>query len=280
MNLLPHKQVKAPKSLIDLQENFGDTIRTPFLFSPEDNDYALQTKKYNKNTMKLMVPTKTLSKIERISTYNQQYWFRLFSVMQDEYPLLRHILGVNGLNQLTSAYLDMFPSTSPSLRFLSSHLQVFLQHEHEWNKKIIQQCVQLEYIYIEIFDAKNQCLNLDKLSETTINLNFQSHFFLFEEDYNLVESRVIAWKDKKDKVIIAIKEEIKYWALYQKNKQVAQEPLNHLQFKLLQKIYQGEPLEEACENMTSEITAEELGYVSANIQSWFQNWSNLGWFLV
>src|SRR6202046_3849111 len=68
-------------------------------------------------------PNDRLTSFERLEIYNRQYWFRLYSSFEEDFPGLQAILGRAKFDALMRAYLTDCPSESFSLRNLGSRLE-------------------------------------------------------------------------------------------------------------------------------------------------------------
>ena len=283
-NLQEYKRLSVPESLKVLQCQFGDSISTPFIIE-DSGDYSLQSDLYSKDLLEIILPNADagLSSEDRLGIYNEQYWFRLFSVMQEEYPLLCNLIGASELNKLTTAYLKKHPSISYSLRELSFKLPEFIREDHDWNLEALHQIVDLEYYYILAFDSEhcpelsvteNVKNNVELIAERPIK--FQDHWFLFEEDWNLVESRKKVQFDND--IEIDLEDKTSYWVIYRSKRGVEEEQLGPIQFYLLSMLYDGLSINEACTVLEAELDDESLSFLAKNIQSWFAYWQHSGWF--
>ena len=76
-------------------------------------------------------PNDRLSSFERLEIYNRQYWYRLFSCFEEDFPGLQAILGRAKFDALMRAYLTDCPSESFSLRNLGSRLEIWLAEHPE-----------------------------------------------------------------------------------------------------------------------------------------------------
>lgn len=56
-----------------------------------------------------IVPARGLGAEERLGAYRRQYWYRLFTLLQEEYPLAGHLLGWERFNLLADRYLRSMP---------------------------------------------------------------------------------------------------------------------------------------------------------------------------
>lgn len=75
-----------------------------------------------------VVGTARADAAERIRVYVEAYRLRLLEVLQDNYTGLHDLLGDEQFDAMGRAYIDAHPSTHPSVRWFSRHLEVFLKH--------------------------------------------------------------------------------------------------------------------------------------------------------
>ncbi len=284
----PYPQVEPPASLVRLQAEFGRSMATPFLFVDAAGEFRVQLDQFSPELVALMVPREDagLSGADRLATYNQQYWYRLFSVMQEEYPLLRHLAGVTQLNQLTSAYLSEYPSRSPTLRNLSNDFVAYLAGDHPWNAPVWREAAQLDYIFIQVFDAAQRPA-LDPAALTPEQtaallekpLPFQPHVFLFEEHWNLVELRRAAWNDDDDELELTPVERHGQWAIFRGHGRTIPLELTEPQYRLLGNLVAGDSLGNAVDALAATYTGADLHGIVASLQGWFAEWVSYGWFV-
>lgn len=90
----------APPWLADFQAHFGDALRTPLdrtsgalTATPASYPRALADD----------------AGAERLAVYNRQYWFRLFTVLHDAFPLTARLVGYWDFNEHAAAYLAAHP---------------------------------------------------------------------------------------------------------------------------------------------------------------------------
>lgn len=281
------KEPTAPDSLSELQSAFADAITTPFAFTDDAQGWHIQTDHYPSPIVSQMVPHQNTSGAARLGIYNQQYWFRLLTVLQEEYPLLRHLLGLKAFNKMAMAYLHAHPSTSPSLRDISNHLSAWLiTAPPPWSSTLHQECAHLERIHILAFDA----LARTPLDVSTLDpedqarlleapLHFQPHWFLFEENWDLVALHKEVKHDDDDLIEVTPRPSRGFWAVYRTRQSVVAVDLGPLQFKLLAELARGVPLGPACETVAATLEEGDLHFLGQNIQGWFAAWAAAGWFV-
>lgn len=275
---------QPPKDLHQIQKLFAETAMTPFVFAEE---VLCQPNAYKKEMVKDMVPIKGISGRNRILNYNQQYWYRLFTVMQEEYPLLAYLLGYQEFNHLVSDYLTDYPSHHYSLNFLSDDLPAFIQKNKKWGKPIYIETITLERIFIKAFDAlqAQDDLSMIPLSQEDLSIlrdqgiGFQPSWYLFEENWNLVQLRkMVKMSEDPEKLKEKPQKAKGYWCIYRKQNRLYQEDLNRTQFLLLQQLSKGLSLIAAFEQLEDQIDATETALIEKEVTNWFTRWVSLSWF--
>lgn len=73
-----------------------------------------------------VVGTARADAAERVRVYVEAYRLRLLEVLEDNYTGLHGLLGDEQFEQMGRAYIDAHPSTHPSVRWFSRHLEDFL----------------------------------------------------------------------------------------------------------------------------------------------------------
>lgn len=273
-------QAEPPEGLAALQAAFGQAIATPLeIGGPET---LIQVDRYPRLALTAVKPHGGRSAPERLATYNKQYWFRLLTVMQEEFPLLCRMMGLTAFNQMVTEYLTRYPSRSQTLRNLSDSLQPFLAESERWGRPEWRQAARLERRYIHAFDAASlPALDPSTLSPEdatsllTSPLAMQPHWSLFEEGWDLV-----AWRRrvKEDEAVeVALEARLALWAVFRRGR-VQVEPLTTAQHALLGRLASGLSLQDACDGLGDVLDEEGMAEVGAGIQRWFARWVELGWF--
>lgn len=277
----PPPPPSPPSTLARLQGGFARSIRVPLRI--EDDGYRYQVERYDPEVVAQMVPGPTLGPVERLSVYNQQYWFRLLTLAQEELPLVRALLGLPELNRLATAYLDTFPSAQPELHHLLERLPAFLAAGGPWSTPLLRQAVDLDLAWQgAFFAARHQ--DLDPAAEDPAvllgaPLAFQGGLSLLAQGWPLVALRralLARPQAEQDAPVPPPAPAPGWWAVYRSRRDaVAAEPLTQLQHGLLRSLQAGETLTEALAAVLRPDTAEEL---AGGLQAWFARWAGLGWF--
>jgi Putative DNA-binding domain len=98
---------ESPSWLVELQQRFGALLRTPL--DRSTGALRAETSAYEAELLAAARPTSTLSSAERLATYHRQYWFRLFTVLQRQYPLTARLVGYWRFNEFAARHLVDHP---------------------------------------------------------------------------------------------------------------------------------------------------------------------------
>jgi len=97
----------SPAWLLELQARFGALLRTPL--DRTHGSLRAATAEYDRTLVAAARPSTTLGSAERLAVYHRQYWFRLFTVMQGQYPLTARVLGYWRFNDYAARHLARQP---------------------------------------------------------------------------------------------------------------------------------------------------------------------------
>lgn len=245
-------------------------------------------------------PNERLSSFERLEIYNRQYWFRLYSSFEEDFPGLQAIVGRQKFDALMRAYLTECPSESFTLRNLGSRLEAWLHGHTEFmepHAALALDMVRLEWAHIEAFDAEEKprlsAAGLAAVDETS-TLRLQPYLRLLALSYPvedlLLEVRSedgssassannasAARKRRQVRRFAALEAAPIHLAVHRQENTVWYKPLEVEEFRLLEAIAAGRPLGEAIEQAfaDSPLPDEQRPVF---LQEAFAAWAMLGWF--
>lgn len=128
-----------------------------------------------------VVSTPQASAAERVKVYVEAYRLRLLEVLQDNYTGLHGLLGDEQFDQMGRAYIDAHPSTHPSVRWFSRHLEDFLRRSGPYSEHpYLAEMAAFEWAQGLVFDAADDSIaGLEALAtvppEAWAGLNFTLH---------------------------------------------------------------------------------------------------------
>ena len=115
--------IEAPPWLETMQAAFTSVIRTPL--DQSSGSFRTAAQSYDESLCCEIISRDFKSAARGLGIYNCQYWFRLFSVMQKEYPLVARLLGYWRFNGVVMRWLLAKPPQHLSLSEVASS---FIEH--------------------------------------------------------------------------------------------------------------------------------------------------------
>lgn len=237
--------------------------------------------------------SESLSSIERLGVYGDAYFARLIDVMADEYPALVHALEEEAFNGLAFVYLQTHPSSSYTLGDLGSRFPAYLaetrppaddeSHRPDWADFLIDLAT-IERTYAEVFDGPGvegqELLKPEDLQQISpeawpatklecacclrlVQLQFPAYAYATavrrgqEPEFPEPEPSFVVVK-RKDFI-------------------VRRDPVAEDEYKLLEFLIAGESVGDAIANVAA-TTTTDLDSFAANLQNWFFEWSEAGYF--
>jgi hypothetical protein len=245
-------------------------------------------------------PNDRLSSFERLEIYNRQYWFRLYSCFEEDFPGLKAIVGAPTFERLMRDYLTDCPSQSFTLRNLGSRLEEWLMAHPGYlgpRRQLALDMARLEWAHIEAFDAaENPLLDADDLAtiDDHSQLHLQPYLRVLELQYPvedlLIELRTengsgdassnnasAARKTRRVRRVAALKPEHIFLAVHRHENSVYYKRLDREDYLLLKALLSGSSIGDSIDAafVDSAIPEEERGHW---LQQIFASWSALGWF--
>lgn len=245
-------------------------------------------------------PNDRLTSFERLEIYNRQYWFRLFSSFEEDFPGLQAVVGRKRFHRLMRVYLEAHPSTSFSLRNLGSRLVNWLEENPEWTEPHSEMAIEmarLEWAHIEAFDnAIWPSLTVDARVQigAESRMTLQPHVRLIEAHY-AIDDALIAVRNgsgnrdtssnnastghvsKRTRALREMKRETVHIAVHRFEDTVYYRRLEAEDYRLLLALQQGVALGDAIDIAFDRSLIPEHER-PAYLQSAFACWTNMGWF--
>jgi len=289
-----------PANLKEIQRRMAAAVMHPltrsYAMPQRRRDGALN----NAEAEAIIRPNDRLTSFERLEIYNRQYWFRLYTSFEEDFPGLEAILGRAKFDRLMREYLTECPSESFSLRNLGARLETWLTAHPEFiapHETLALDMVRLEWAHIEAFDSEERPpLSADafaNVGEQTV-LPLQPHLRLLSLSYPvddlLLQVRTengssasstnnasAARKRRHVRQVAALAPRPVHIAVHRLENSVWYKPLGQEEFRLLQAIQAGKPLGVAIEEafQSSDIPEDQR---PAFLQESFASWAMLRWF--
>jgi len=288
-------------SLAALQRTMARAVMQPLTPAERMQNRAPDGKSMRAYAGRFIKPNDRLSSFERLEIYNRQYWFRLFSSMNEDFPGLRAVLGDKKFEAMSKAYLVDCPSQSFTLRNLGARLESWLRKHPKWagpKQALAIDIVRLEWADIEAFDGKAEPAlrpeDLGAQASETLKLKLQPYISLLDLRYPVDDlllevrkededtdfaSNAFQEKHKRKRVqaVAKLKPREIYLAVHRVEDSVYFRRIEREEFVILRSLREGKSLGKAIVMAfgKSRVPAEERAGL---VQRWFQNWAALGWF--
>jgi Putative DNA-binding domain len=241
-----------------------------------------------------------LTSFERLEIYNRQYWFRLYSSFEEDFPGLQAILGRAKFDALMRAYLTDCPSESFTLRNLGSRLDAWIGDHPEYvrpHAELARDMVLLEWAHTETFDSEERprlaaahlaaigedstlrlqpCLHVLALSYPVDDLLLQVR----NEDGSSASSAnnaSTARKRRHVRRVAALAPKPIWLAVHRLENTVWYKPLSQEEFHLLSALLAGRTLGQAIDVAFASSPMPD-NRRTAFLQETFADWAMLGWF--
>ncbi len=231
----------------------------------------------------LILPSHSLSAVQRLDIYADMYRQRLFDTLAKDFPALCHCLGRDGFDGLMIEFVSAHPPHSHSLLHLSDPLLDWLEREAAWvpERELVLELAKLEQALLHCFHAPRvPTQNVSSLEDIPAG-------DLLEICFEPVPSaRVFAFEYEVDPFLQAVTEAWEpeparkapnYLLVHRVQYQVWRRPLADSAGRLLMELFAGRNLGqalEACLQACGESPEELLGQT----RTWFQEWTEYGLF--
>src|SRR5246127_1314886 len=287
-------------NLLDIQHRMLEAVMQPLTPGEQMQPRTRDGRSMHEVAGEFIKPNDRLSSFERLEIYNRQYWFRVLASLEEDFRGLRAIIGPRRFEVLSKAYLVDCPSESFTLRNLGSRLEWWLRSHPEHiqpRAALALDMVRLEWAEIEAFDgAAEPVLSPGEMpaSDADPRFRLQPYIQLLSLRHPVDDLLLEIRKDDSDGEMAsnAISERPKqtrarkvarqkpqaiFLAVHRLDYSVYFKRMEAEAFLFLHALRQGKTLSDAA------VLAFQGRDVPENkllgiVQSWFANWSSLGWF--
>ncbi len=286
-------------NLLDLQRRMANAVMQPLTRSLTTRRLGNDGQSNARNAEEFLKPNPRLTSIERLQIYNQQYWYRLFGCMEEDFPGVQAVMGPPAFERLMRAYLEACPSASYSLRDLGARLPEWMRAHPKLTApraRLALDMARLEWAHIEAFDAAE----LPVLTPQTLatlradaRVRVQPHVRLLQLAYPVDElllhmgnaaadhgatsnSAAAARKSHSVRRVASLHPQRIHLAVHRQEFRVYYKRLAAEEFALLTALRSEEPLGAALEAAFIKSRLSEPKR-AAQVQTIFQTWMKLGW---
>lgn len=268
---------RVPKRLYSLQKWFGRVVSLPI---QETDCYGLPVLDLDlaKEALINMTNGPTLSADKRVAIYNQQYWFRLLSVMRDIFPFVVCLFGDEEFNKkIAEPYLLKYPPSHWSLNELGKNLPNWIDKNYkEEDKQLIYEAALVDEAYDRLFFA-GHLPKIEKMKKQQ-KLFLQPTLALFSLSSNLFELRqtflkkdLEYWEENEFPSISWGAK--KYFVLFRDSGKIHYQEIESSQYYLLTAFEKGSTLADAIAKMIDLIDQTDI---EKKLKLWFYEWVKKG----
>ena len=103
----------------------------------------------------VVLPSKSLTSVERLDIYAHMYYARLLEILTDEYPSTRQVLGDQAFERVCRRFLQRNPSKHRTLNHLSERFPDFLSRQlpHGNRRGLAVDVARIERAMEDVFDS-------------------------------------------------------------------------------------------------------------------------------
>jgi hypothetical protein len=103
---------------------------------------------------RVILPSKTLTAVERVGVYQGMYLLRMVEALENDFPAVAHFLGGERFAELVAAYVAAHPSRSYTLNRLGDRFPEFVRTFPGLRRRpFLFDLARLEALVTEVFDA-------------------------------------------------------------------------------------------------------------------------------
>jgi hypothetical protein len=281
-------QRKPPAGLKDFQRWLGRASARPLLAGDTSSKRGVDGASLRAEAEKRLRSRNGMSGLERLEVYNRQYWFRLITIMQEEYPCALHVIGLDAFNGWVIKYLDANPPASPYLATLDAGFPGFLRRRYRGkNRDRALEAVAYDKALSRAFDApegarpspanaakaaspKTRWALAPHVTPLWLHWDFASYRALCREDEALTGKFPLKRTGKNGQGCV----------VHRHQNTIYEKPLTRAEFLLLDALTKPRALAQvfaAARSKKGGASAKEKAEMERNAGAWFREWTELGW---
>lgn len=266
-------------SLDDLQAWFGRAISRPLPEEWKGNPLARSAPELAAEGDALIQGRGGLGGFERVGVYNQQYWFRLISILQEEYPCAVHLLGLKPFNAWAVRFLSSHPPASPYLSRLDAEWPAFLEREYAGaDRAAVLQGVAVDRAFSKAVDApEGRSLSGAGGDLMAARLGLAPHASVLELGWDFSAYRALCLEDGSLERRIPLEGGPRWLAVWRGEEGgLWQQAIPAAAGRVLSELREPATLEEAFARLEGRLDAEEQAALEAGLAGWFAEWTRAG----
>jgi hypothetical protein len=287
-------------NLLDIQRRMIEAVLQPLTPGEQMQPRTRDGRSMHEVAAEFIKPNDRLNSFERLEIYNRQYWFRVLAALEEDFRGLRAIIGPRRFEALSKAYLIDCPSESFTLRNLGSRLEWWLRSHPEHiqpRAALALDMVRLEWAEIEAFDGAAEPVLIPGgmlASDADPRFRLQPYIQLLCLRYPVDDLLLAIRKDDSDgemasnaiserrkqtraRKVARQKPQAVFLVVHRLDYSVYFKRIEAEAFLFLRALREGKTLSDAAVLAFHGRDVPESKLLGI-VQSWFANWSSLGWF--
>ncbi|CAI9085915.1 DUF2063 domain-containing protein [Candidatus Methylacidiphilum fumarolicum] len=295
---------ESPESLRKLQRLVLTLIRRPLNSKDRIRKMAEDGESIEALAQRIFEPSRTMTSLERLEVYNQQYWFKMLEAFYQDFSGLSYLIGKRRFRKLVEAYLGKYPPRSARLGDIGSELEAFLRENPDFLGATSQEAavdmVRLERALFKAFDAPDypslSSKDIMEAKPEVLRIGLQPHISLLELQYAIEDFLLFGLEKsgigtlemgivyrrkqplKKPKRSFSLRRQ-KHWVVVHRFRNVPYiKPVEYQVFRFLSLLEKGHTLYEACEAFVTDNDKGEENFSELQLLQWAQEFTVLGWF--
>lgn len=229
-----------------------------------------------------VLPSKSLSPVERIAIYRRMFVLRMVDSMAIDYPGVRHFFGEEKFKNVVMEYVGAYPSRSYTLNHLGKNFPRFIKASAYGQKDFLHDLSRLELALTENMDApespilsKEQLASVRQDEWERASLVPVSALELMEFVYPVAEYLRAVFDDEPTTAAIELE---KNWVVvYRKEYTTWFKQLMHEEYVLLRELCSGTPLTRAFDILAERFPSKQTD-LERYVFEWFSDWVGRGMF--
>jgi len=262
-----------------LQAWFGRVISRPLPDEYPGNPLAISAADEREKADSLLKGG-TVSGFNRIGIYNQQYWFRLISLMQGEYACAVHVLSLRKFNNWAVRYLEAHPPDSPYLTYLDAAFPGYLEAEyHEPDREAVIQAAAYDRAFSKAVDAPDgDALRASASAPDAMRLCLAPHATPLQLDWDFATYRAACLGDESLEERFELAPGPSFYMVYRhRDLGLRQDIVTSLAYQVLRELREPALLSEVFDRLLEKLPEAEFTGLESGLADWFKEWVDLGW---
>lgn len=282
MPRLPARTRKAPAALSDFQRWMGRASARPLLAGNATVPRGVDGASLRLEANARLRTRGGMSGLERLEVYNRQYWFRLITIMQEEYPCALHVIGLDAFNGWVIRYLDAHPPASPYLATLDAGFPEFVRKRHRGkDRDKALEAMAYDKALSRAFDAPGAAAPSRRAAtDAKTRWTLAAHVSPLWLHWDLAAYRALCREDEALTGKFPLRRAGrggKGLCLHRFEDTIYEKPLGRAEFLLLDALRSPRTLAQVFRAAGAKATQREKAEMERMAGAWFREWTELGW---